>query len=112
MASPNEKLKVRAEASRKPTTLEIHISTKVAVALVVVLLLPHFALVVLALTHRSIGPDAAVTRLISLLEPKSNSTSGNNSALLNVADRASSCTPGPWGNLEYVRMSIEIPEEY
>jgi len=112
MANPNEKQKVRAEASKKAATLEIHISTKAAVILASMLLLPHFALVVLALTHKSIGPDAAMTRLISLLEPKSNSTSANNSALLNVADRASSCSPGPWGNLEYVRMSIEIPEEY
>ena len=35
-----------------------------------------------------------------------------NSALSQVADQAILCAPGPWGNLEYVRMSIEIPEEY
>jgi len=112
MANPNDKQKVRPEASRKPATLEIHVSTKAAIVLAVMLLLPHFALVVLALTHKSIGPDAAVKRLIELLEPKGGNASEKNQALLNVADRASSCTPGPWGNLEYVRMSIEIPEEY
>src|SRR5207244_12942245 len=48
---------------------------------------PHFALVVLALTHKSIGPDAAVTRLIELLEPKGGNASEKNQAPLNVADR-------------------------
>src|SRR6266566_4122517 len=113
MAALSEKQKTRQESVKKPSTLELHISTRAFVVLVSLLLLPHVVLIIFAVTRRSFGPDEAVARMMNILEGgKGGTGSGKNSALLNVADKASSCTPGPWGNLEYVRMSIEIPEEY
>src|SRR5438034_11302376 len=103
MASSNEKQRLRPEPPRKHTALEIHISTKASVALGALLLL-LVCLVALALGRGlSVGGSRAGS---------STPEAAENPARPRASGQATLCAPGPWGNLEYVRMSIEMPDEY
>src|ERR1043166_8294695 len=99
MASSSEK-KPRPEPTKKPSVLEIHLSTRACIILGVLLLIPHFILVIFALGRGLGNSEARIPRLPA--------SSGDPAASSSYA----LCQPGPWGKLEYVRMSIEIPDEY
>src|SRR5262249_2703455 len=84
----------------------IHISTRACLALGGLLLLLG-VLVIFAMSRGFSRPQAKPGR-----SSYSGSVAAKNSVLPNTPDGETLCAPGPWGSLAFVRMSIEIPDEY
>src|SRR5690349_5635602 len=103
MASSTEK-KPRPEPTKKTSVLQIQLSTRACIILGALLLIPHFMLVILALGRGLGNGEAKISRMLGSGDSASRGTASSRSAFL--------CQAGPWGKLEYVRMSIEIPDEY
>lgn len=104
------KAKAVEKAGEKTTTepsrsrIEINLPQKTYLLIIAALLVPYFIAGGYFFTNRSGG----------FLENKQGEkhVSSNSPALLNMPDKAMPGNVGPWGNLEYLPMSLEIPEEY
>src|SRR5213596_2106977 len=106
MANSNDKQRPRPASSAKHSTLQIHISTRACLALGGLLLLLS-CLVIFAMGRGFSRAEAKPG-----LSGYSGSVTSKNSALPTTPNGWTSCAPGPWGSLAFVRMSIEIPDEY
>jgi hypothetical protein len=86
-----------------PTRLQIDIPRKGYLIVIVLLAIPYFVVAGFLLSKTKWGRKAAGT---SEVPPVAQAEAGN------ASDNATLGKPGPWGNLEYVRMFLEIPEEF
>lgn len=70
------------------------------------LLIPYFVATGFLIARPKLAADLSSSTFTK------EATSTKSQASIGVADRATPSKPGPWGNLEYVRMYLEIPEEF
>jgi hypothetical protein len=94
-----------AENQNTGGRIHIEIPQKVYLIVIVALLIPYFVVAGYLLAKARTGKKTESTTSNAASAPVF--TAG-----INTPDNAVMAKPGPWGNLEYVRMPLEIPEEF
>src|SRR5947209_10705992 len=101
MPSTNEKQKLRGDSPQKRSELEIHITRRTGLFLGLLLAPPYLLLALFGAGWGSPSKRVENRLFAKLTSEESRAISAGKSSQNVIL-----CNPGPWGNLEYVRMSL------